>query len=273
MASPHPERVRFDPTIPNAGRITDYFLGGKDNFATDRAAAQAALSIAPELPAVARRGAGSSAAPCASWSEAGIRQFVDIGCGLPTQGNVHQIRAAIAPDARVVYVDNDPMVVVHAQALLKENNPATVIEADIRDPERLLAHPGAHRHDRLRPSPWRSCCSPVLTDLSDDVAGHADHRPALQKAVAPGSYLALSHAVSDLCPEETARLAALFQDSGSITGPRRANLRTKAEVELFFDGLKPGRAGRRLHPGVAAGGQVLHRPDSVWVVGGVARKE
>ncbi|MEU8377879.1 SAM-dependent methyltransferase [Streptosporangium sp. NPDC048865] len=271
MASPHPERVRFDPTIPNAGRITDYFLGGKDNFATDRAAAQAALSIAPELPAMSREGRRFLGRAVRFLVETGIRQFVDIGCGLPTQGSVHQILRGIAPEARVVYVDNDPMVVVHAQALLKENTPATVVEADIRDPERLLAHPGLTDMIDLD-EPVAILLFSVLTDLSDDVEV-MQVLAALQKAVAPGSYLALSHAVSDLCPERTARLAALFQDSGSITGPRRANLRTKAEVELFFDGLRPVDPGVVYIPEWRPEGAVPHRPDSVWVVGGVALKE
>ncbi|GAA4195831.1 SAM-dependent methyltransferase [Streptosporangium oxazolinicum] len=271
MASPQPERLRFDPTIPNAGRITDHFLGGKDNFATDRAAAQAALSIAPELPAMSREGRRFLGRAVRFLVEAGIRQFVDIGCGLPTQGSAHQILRGIAPEARVVYVDNDPMVVVHAQALLKENSPATVIEADLRDPERLLAHPGLTDMIDLD-EPVAVLLFSMLTDIPDDVEA-LQSTAALQKALVPGSYLALSHAVSDLYPERTARLAALFQDSGSITGPRRANLRTKAEVELFLDGLRPVEPGVVYIPDWRPEGEAPHRPDSIWVVGGVARKE
>ncbi|MEU8203784.1 SAM-dependent methyltransferase [Streptosporangium sp. NPDC049046] len=271
MASSQPERLRFDPTIPNAGRISDYFLGGKDNFASDRAAAQVALSIAPELPAMSREGRRFLDRVVRFLVEAGIRQFVDIGCGLPTQGSVHQILRGLAPEARVVYVDNDPMVVVHAQALLKEDSPAIVVEADMRDPERLLAHPGLTGLIDLD-EPVALLLFSVLADLPDDVEA-TQAVAALQKAVAPGSYMALSHAVSDLCPDRTARLAALFQDSGSITGPRRANLRTKAEVELFLDGLRPVEPGVVYIPEWRPEGAIPHRPDSVWVVGGVARKE
>ncbi|GAA2874911.1 SAM-dependent methyltransferase [Streptosporangium fragile] len=271
MASPRPERLRFDPAIPNAGRIADYFAGGKDNFAADREAARAALSIAPELPVLAREGRRFLRRAVGFLAEAGIRQFVDIGCGLPTQDSVHQILHTVAPDARVVYVDNDPMVVVHAQALLKDERVATVIEADARDPERILTHPRLTGTIDLN-EPVAILLFSFLTDLTDDVQA-LQITSGLQKAMAPGSYLALSHAVSDLCPEKTARLAALYQDQGSITGPRRANLRTGAEVEPFFDGLDLVEPGLVYIPQWRPEGAVPHRPDAVWVVGGVGRKD
>ncbi|MEU0480927.1 SAM-dependent methyltransferase [Streptosporangium sp. NPDC006013] len=271
MASPQPERLRFDPTIPNAGRIADYFLGGKDNFAADRDAARVALELAPELPAISVEGRRFLSRVVRFLAETGIRQFIDIGCGLPTQGSVHQILHGIAPDARVVYVDNDPMVVVHARALLKEDGRATVIEADARDPEGLLAHPGLTGVIDLD-RPVAILLFSFLADFPDD-AEALRVTATLRNAMAPGSYLAISHAVSDLCPERTAKLADLFQDRGSITGPRRANLRTRAEVEPFLDGLKPVEPGLVYIPRWRPEGAVPHRPDSVWVVGGVGRKE
>lgn len=270
MATRPPERLRFDPTIPNAGRIIDYFLGGKDNFAADRDAARAALELAPELPVLSREGRRFLGRVVRFLAGAGVRQFVDIGCGLPTQESVHQILHPIAPDARVVYVDNDPMVVVHAQALLKDQHPATVIEADVRDPERLLAHPGLTGMIDLD-EPVAFLLISLLTEVPDDVEA-AQITAALQKAMVPGGYLALSHAVSDLCPQRTAQLADLFQDSGSIIGPRRPNLRTRAEVEPFFDGLELVDPGLVYLPQWQPDGAALHRPDSIWVVGGVGRK-
>ena len=271
MASPRPERLRFDPKTPNAGRMADYFIGGKDNFAADRVTAQEALAIAPELPVLAREGRDFLGRAVRFLAKAGIRQFVDIGCGLPTEGNVHEILRTVASDARVAYVDNDPMVIVHARALLSGDRLTTVVEADARDPEQLLAHlrfGGTIDVDR----PVAILLFSVLTDLPDDASAMritAD----LRKAIAPGSYMAISHAVSDLCPETTARLAALYQNRGSITGPRRGNLRTKAEVELFFGELELVEPGVVYVPRWRPDGAVPYQPDSVWVVGGIGRKE
>ncbi|WP_245878605.1 SAM-dependent methyltransferase [Streptosporangium subroseum] len=271
MASSGPERLRFDPKTPNAGRMADYFVGGKDNFAADRKTAEEALAIAPDLPAVSREGRGFLRRAVRFLVEAGIRQFVDIGCGLPTRGGVHDILHMVAPDARVAYVDNDPMVVVHAQALLSDDRLATVVEADARDPEDILSQlrfGGVIDLDR----PVAILLFSVLTDLpDDDVAMRITS--GLQEAIAPGSYMAVSHAVSDLCPEKTARLAALYQDRGSITGPRRANLRTRAEVERLFGEMKLVEPGVVYVPRWRPDAPVLRSPDSVWVVGGVGRKE
>ncbi|MBG0830351.1 SAM-dependent methyltransferase [Planomonospora sp. ID67723] len=270
MPPPRPERAKFDTTVPNEGRIADYFLGGKDNFAADRAAAEHVLSIAPELPALAREGRRFLARTVRFLAaEAGVRQFVDIGCGLPTQGTVHEIVHSAAPGARVVYVDNDPMVVTHGQALLQDDRLTAVVEADALDPARMLAHPRLSEMIDLE-RPVAILLFALLHNFPDDdlVAQMITH---LRKAVAPGSYLAFSHAVSDLCPETTARLAAVYQAQGSIAGPPRGNLRTKGEVERLFDGLDFVEPGIVYIPRWRPDGAVLHGPDSVWVVGGVGR--
>ncbi|GGS83658.1 hypothetical protein GCM10010156_47860 [Planobispora rosea] len=271
MAALEPERAKLDTTIPNESRIADYFLGGKDNFAADRAAAEHALTIAPELPALSREGRRFLRRAVRFLAgEAGIRQFVDIGCGLPTQGNVHEIAHSVAPDARVVYVDHDPMTVVHGQALLQDNERTVVIEADARDPAALLTHPGLTSVIDLD-RPVAILLFAVLHCVpDDDLATHIVTH--LRKAIAPGSYLALSHPVSDLCPEKTAKLAAVYQAQGTITGGRRGNLRTKAEVERFFDGLDLVEPGVVYTPLWRPGEETPHRPDATWVVGGVGRK-
>ncbi|MFF5205673.1 SAM-dependent methyltransferase [Streptosporangium sp. NPDC000396] len=269
--SSKPERPRFDTTIPNAGRIADYFLGGKDNFAADREAAQVALALAPELPAMSREGRRFLGRAVRFLAGAGIRQFVDIGCGLPTQGNVHEIVRAVAPDARVVHVDNDPMVVVHAQALLPDGPLTTVVEADVRDTERMLAHPGLTGMIDFD-QPVAILLFALLQDITDDVLA-MQVVTDLHKAITPGSHMAISHAVSDLRPETTAKLAALYQARGSITGPHRDNLRTKAEVEHFFDGLTLVEPGVVYVPQWRPEETMLHRPDSIWIVGGVGRKK
>jgi hypothetical protein len=271
MASPRPERLGFDPKTPNAGRIADYFLGGKDNFAADRVTAQKALAIAPELPTLAREGRDFLGRAVRFLAKAGIRQFVDIGCGLPTEGNVHEVLRTVASDARVAYVDNDPMVVVHARALLSDDRLTAVVEADARDTERLLS--------RLRSGETIDLDQPVAILLFSVLAEIPDDASAmritadLRQAIAPGSYMAISHAVSDLCPETTARLATLYQGCGSIIGPRRGNLRTKAEAELFFGELELVEPGVVYVPRWRPDGAKPYRPDSVWVVGGIGHKQ
>ncbi|GIH94814.1 SAM-dependent methyltransferase [Planobispora siamensis] len=271
MASSGRERAKLDTSIPNEGRIADYFLGGKDNFAADRAAAQHVLSIAPELPAMSREGRRFLARVVRFLvAEAGVRQFVDIGCGLPTQGNVHEIVHSVAPEARVVYVDNDPMVVTHGQALLQDDRRTVVVEADVRDPAAMLGHPELTRmidFDR----PVAVLLFALLHVLPDDdtVTQIITH---LRKAIAPGSYVAFSHAVSDLCPETTARLARVYYEQGSISGGWRANLRTKAEVEHFLDGFEPVEPGVVYIPQWRPDEELSPMADAVWVVGGVGRR-
>ncbi|MEV6980399.1 SAM-dependent methyltransferase [Sphaerisporangium sp. NPDC051017] len=262
----------FDPKIPSEARVYDYYMGGKDNFAADRHVARLALKIAPELPLMCREGRRFLERVVRHLAAAGIRQFIDVGCGLPTQGNVHEIAREAAPGSRVVYVDNDPMVVRHAQALLADDDSCTaVIEADMRDPRALLNHPRLTEVIDLE-QPVAILVLFTLVGISDDDAAHAIVR-GFREAVAPGSYLAIAHSVSDLCPETTARLTALFQDDGMVSdGPRRDQLRTKAEVEQFFDGLsliEPGvvyivdwRPGTTKAEGDGGG---------VWSVGGLGR--
>ncbi|MEU4832566.1 SAM-dependent methyltransferase [Streptosporangium sp. NPDC023615] len=271
MASPPPDRLRFDPTTPNAGRMSDYYMGGKDNFAADRETARMALELAPELPALTREGHRFHRRVLRFLVGTGVRQFVDIGCGLPTQHSVHRILRDLAPDARVVHVDRDPMMVVHTRAVLREDGPAVAVEADVRDTERLLRHPGLTATIDLD-APVAVLLFSSLTRLSDDVEA-MQITTALQKALVPGGHLALSHAVSDLRPETTAKLSALYRERGSIAGPHRGNLRTMAEVGRFFDGLRLVEPGLVYVPDWRPDETGPHRPDSIWVVGGVGVKD
>ncbi|MEV7908605.1 SAM-dependent methyltransferase, partial [Streptomyces anulatus] len=168
-------------------------------------------------------------------------------------------------------VDNDPMVVVHGQALLQDDRLTVVIEADVRDPEALLSHPRLTEMIDLN-EPVAILLLGVLQDIPDDalVLQISEH---LRKAISPGSYMAISQPVSDLRPEATAKLAAFYQDEGAITGPRREGLRTKTEVERCFEGLDLVDPGVVYIPQWRPDGAVLHRPDSIWVVGGIGRKE
>ncbi|MEU8269971.1 SAM-dependent methyltransferase [Sphaerisporangium sp. NPDC049002] len=265
------ERLGFDPSIPNEARMYDYFVGGKDNFAADRKAARRALEFAPELPILCREGRRFLDRAVRYLAGAGIRQFLDIGCGLPTQGGVHEIARAAAPDSRVAYVDNDPVVVVHSEALLEGDERATVIEADMRDPDQVLSHPRLKSLINLDEPVAILLLSTLVVIPDDALVTHIVRR--LRDAVVPGSYVTIAHSVSDVRPEATAKLAALYQDHGVVSGPRRDQLRTKAEIEELFEGLslvEPGVVyvtAWRPDPGEQPGD-----PEAVWSVGGIGLK-
>jgi SAM-dependent methyltransferase len=263
--------VPFDPTVPNVARMYDYYLGGKDNFAADRAAAEQALTFAPELRVGAREVRKFLQRAVNFLTDAGVRQFLDIGCGLPTQGNVHEIAQKVIPDARVAYVDNDPVVISHGRALLDNSPHTAVIQADLRDPAAILAHPEVRATLDLTEPVGVLLIAVLHVIPEDEVASRVVTE--LRDALPSGSYVAICHAVSDLVPETTAKLASLYQDKMSSSAPRRTNLRSKAEVETYFDGLELVEPGVvylpewRPEPGDPGPGDT-----PVWSVAGVGRK-
>ncbi len=262
----------FDPTTPNIARMNDYLLGGKDNFAADRQTAEKALEVAPELLVLMREWRMFIRRVVRFLAESGIRQFIDVGTGLPANENVHEIAQATAPCARVVYVDSDPVVCSHAQALLADNEQTIAIRADIREPGEIVGNQALCKLIDLD-QPVAILLLTVLHQIPDDnvvrraIANFRD-------AMTPGSYLAIQHAVCDSRPEVTESLTSLYQDEKAITGSRRArNTRTKAKIESFFDGLE------LVDPGVVylpawrpEPGSAVDDPESVWLVGGVGRK-
>ena len=265
------ESPGFDPTMPNEARMLDYMLGGKDNFAADRAAADRALALAPELPIMARESRKFVRRSVRYLVRAGIRQFIDVGCGLPTQGSVHQSAEAEAPDFRVVYVDDDPVVVNHAQALLADSSQAAVVRADMREPETIV--------DESRSTGLIDFERPVAVMLvgvlniisEDDVVQRIVGR--LRGSIASGSHLVITHAISDLRPEVTERLAELYQDEEIVRGSRRRNVRSRAEVEPFFDGLELAEPGIVHVPAWRPDpGEPTVDPQEIWSIGGVGRK-
>jgi hypothetical protein len=238
--------TKVNTGVPNPARIYDYLLDGKDNFPADRDVAEQLLAIAPvardvveDNRAFLRRAVRFLA------GEAGIRQFIDLGSGLPTQGNVHEIAQAVAPDARVVYVDNDPMVVTHSRALLAGDNTAA-IRADLREPDVLLGH--AELRELIDfDQPIALLLMAILHFFDDDedpygiVARFRDTLPA-------GSYLAISHGTrdiperSDLSPAAMAEMGAKVERLYQLTTASLVT-RTRAQVERFFAGfdlLDPG---------------------------------
>jgi S-adenosyl methyltransferase len=255
----------IDPTVPTAARIYDYLLGGQDNFAADRAAVQQLTEVSPEIAQVARANRaflGRTVRFLAA--EAGIGQFLDLGAGLPTNGNVHQVAQAVAPGSRVVYVDNDPSVLAHSQALTSGDHTA-VIAADLRDPATILAHPDTRRLIDLT-QPVAILFVAVLHFVPDP--GAQQSVAAFTSVAAPGSYLVLSHGCSDPNPVAAAVGAARYE-AGAYTAvprPRTGILDFFAGFDLVDPGLVPVHQWRPSPDDPPD-------PGKVWLLGGVGRKQ
>jgi O-methyltransferase involved in polyketide biosynthesis len=222
----------FDVSVAHPARIYDYWLGGKDNFAADRIAAEEVLTVMPAMAQVARSVRMFLAAVVHHLAaDVGIRQFLDIGTGLPTVNNTHEVAQRAAPGARIVYADNDPIVLLHAGALLTCSPPGrcSYIEADVRDPDRILAEAAATL-DLTEPV---AVLMLGLLHFIPDVDAPSELTRYYLDALAPGSYLAVSHASSDI-DAEPQEAAVKRYNSHSAT---QIVLRSRAEVARFFDGL------------------------------------
>ncbi len=214
----------------------DYFLGGKDHYQVDREAAEQALAAAPEIRALARENrAFLQRAVRFLAAEAGIRQFIDLGTGLPTKGNVHEVAQQAVPDARVVYVDYDPVATTHARALLATDDQTVAIQADLRDPEAILGDPHAQELIDFD-QPVAVLFLSVLHFVTDeeDPAGIVAR---FREAMAPGSYVALSHG-SARNPQR-----AEEAERGWDRATSSIKARTSEQVRALFEGfdlVEPG---------------------------------
>jgi O-methyltransferase involved in polyketide biosynthesis len=239
-----------DPTTPNVARMYDYYLGGKDNFAADRDAAQRIMKIMPHAARWVRANRGFLVRAVETLADAGIRQFIDIGTGLPTQDSVHQVARRADPGSRVVYVDVDPVVVSHGRALLATDAQSTVIQADLRSPEDILDHPETRTlidFDR----PIGVLLVAVLQFIPDD-REVAQVVARLRAGLVPGSHLAISHITAD---EVAPDIASEGREIYSTTSLGSITPRSPAQIAPLFEGLEllePGlvgvdhwRAGRR----------------------------
>jgi S-adenosyl methyltransferase len=222
----------FDPGVPNPARMWNYWLGGKDNFAADREAAQQVLVVMPSMPAIARAARLFLADAVHQLAAShGIRQFLDIGTGLPTADNTHDVAQRAAPESRIVYADHDPVVITHARALLTSSPEGTTdyLQADLRDTGAILAS-AARTLDFTRPvAVLLIAVLHFIPDSDDPYAVVA----RLMAAVPSGSYLVMAHAASDIAPEASAEMARRYNEmsSASITP------RSREQVDRFFDGL------------------------------------
>jgi hypothetical protein len=222
----------FDTTRAHQARIYDYVLGGKDNYAADRAAAEAILKVNPEMAFTARANrAFLGRAVRYLAAEAGIRQFLDIGTGIPTAGNTHEVAQAVAPESRVVYVDYDPVVLAHARALLTsgETGATEYIDADLRDTGTILGQAG-QLLDFTKPVAVTLIS--VLHAIPDADDPHAIVA-SLMGAVPSGSYLAITHVGSDLLSPETQQGLEGVADRMMQQG---ITYRTREQVARFFEG-------------------------------------
>ncbi|WP_242911004.1 SAM-dependent methyltransferase [Actinomadura terrae] len=257
----------IDTGVPSPARVYDCLLGGKDHYESDRRAAARLLEIVPSmrLSATQNRAFLGRAVQYLA-GEVGIRQFLDIGTGLPTQDNVHDVAQRIAPSSRIVYVDNDAVVLAHARALLTSTPEGATdyLDADLRDPDAILEH-ASRTLDLDRPVALLLVAVLHFVPDADDPRGIVS---ALLDRLVPGSYLVISHGGSDADPRKAAEATGVYRRHAPDA---LLSLRTESEVARFFDGLD------LVEPGL---GSIAHwRPagpipsaEQVGMHGGVARK-
>ncbi|SHN43213.1 SAM-dependent methyltransferase [Cryptosporangium aurantiacum] len=234
MTSEFAASLPIDTSTAHPARRYDYWLGGKDNFAADRASGDAIAAAFPTARlAVLENRAFLRRAVTHLTKDAGVRQFLDIGTGLPSANNTHEVAQALAPETRVVYVDNDPMVLVHARALLTSTpeGRTTYLDADLRDPERILAD--ENLADVLDLSQPVALMLVAVLHFVDESADPYAKVARLLDALPSGSYLVMSHGTNDFM--DPATRAALDKAEGPSSD---FHARDRARIERFFDGLE-----------------------------------
>ncbi|MGH3938484.1 MAG: SAM-dependent methyltransferase [Pseudonocardiaceae bacterium] len=221
---------------PSAARVYDYYLGGSHNFAVDRQMARRALELWPELPELMQANRAFLRRAVRYLVERGITQFLDIGSGIPTVGNVHEVAQAALPQARVVYVDVDPVAVAHSRAILAGNSRADVVQADLRDVAAILHDPRTMRLlDMTQP------IGVLMVALLHFVPDEADPVKIItnyHEVMAPGSYLAVSHASHEGRPDQAGSHTALYQRTSTPM-----TMRSRSQIEALvaeFDPVAPG---------------------------------
>ena len=236
MEKPRALPTEIDLSRPSAARVYDYFLGGAHNFEIDRQLAEQIAAMTPNLADTMRAGRAFLRRAVAELARGGIDQFLDIGSGIPTVGNVHEVAQGINPQARIVYVDVDPVAVAHSRSILDGNEGTAVIQADLRDPAHILAEAGA-THLIEFDRPVAVLLAGVVHFVPDD------DRPdeilkTLRDAVAPGSYLVISHSTYEDQPREMLEAQKLSAKTAT-----EITLRSRAQVADYFGDwelLEPG---------------------------------
>ncbi|MEU2104282.1 SAM-dependent methyltransferase [Nocardia sp. NPDC019255] len=228
-----PLRPIHDASVPSSARIYDYVLGGKDHYQVDRDAAEKVIAAFPTSRVAARQNRQFMHRAVNALTELGVTQFLDIGTGIPTEPNLHQVAQAPTPEARVVYVDNDPIVLSHARALLTgtPEGRTAYVDADLKDPKAILsASELLETLDLERPVALSLVAVLHFLSDEDDPYGIVE---TLMDALAPGSFLVVSHITADLEPEMMTEALEVYRQSGVY-----AQTRTRDEFARFFTGLE-----------------------------------
>jgi len=259
----HPAHPGIDITKPHAARVYDWALGGKDHYAADREYGEQVIAAAPDYPRLARANRGFLERAVRLVAGSGVRQFIDLGTGIPTSPSVHEVATAVDPSARVLYVDNDPIVSVHNDALLATVENVRSIQADIRQPDEILAHPALRALiDFTEPV---AVLLVAVFHVIPDSADPAGIVARFTEFMSPGSYLVLSQLTSDSDPAAVAASKAATDNT-----PIPLAFRSREEILAFFDGfdlVEPGLVSVREWRPVAEA-----QPTGLIVLGGVGRK-
>lgn len=256
----------LDFSTPNVARIYDYYLGGKDNYACDREAARAVLAIAPDIPLAALENREFLNRAIRFLAAEGVTQFIDIGPGLPTQGNSHQLAQGLNPQARIVYIDNDPVVLTHGRALLHRSAGVSIIGGDLRQPEAILADPGLLGLIDLA-QPVALCLSLVLQFIpdTDDPYGVVAR---LRDALCAGSWLVVTHVTGDdRDPATMGSITSIYDEATAPLVPR-----THAQVSRFFDGFELAEPGLVFLSQWQPATEQFARGGRRWAYAGAGRK-
>ena len=252
----------------NVARVYDYWLGGSHNFLADQDLARAITAVEPNARAGALANRAFLGRAVRFLTSAGIRQFLDIGSGIPTQGNVHEVAQQASPGARVVYADVDPVAIAHSKAILAGNDNAAIIDADLHDPGNVLGDPAVRRLiDFGQPA---GLLLVMVLHFIDDAADPWRIVATLRDALPSGSYLVLAHATNESRPAVAQAAETVYNRSVSTD----IHMRSRAEILRFFDGfdlVEPGLVYiPQWRPDSPA--DVPADPGKFWVLVGVARK-
>jgi hypothetical protein len=262
----HDAPLSIDTSVAHVARVYDYWLGGKDNFAADRQAGEQAIQAYPDIVYSVRANRAFLARTVRYLAaEAGIRQFLDIGTGIPTANNTHEVAQSVAPGSNVVYVDNDPVVLTHARALLVsgDQGQTNYIDADLRDTERILAQAGLTLDFS---QPVAIMLMAILQHIDDTEDPYAIVN-SLLGAVPSGSYLTISHPAADLAAQQMAQMAERLNKLMA----EKVTFRTQAQVAPFFQGLEMVEPGLvRVQEWRPDSEMEAKSPAALW--GGMGRK-
>ncbi|MGW4020018.1 SAM-dependent methyltransferase [Streptomyces sp. NPDC005009] len=264
-----PAVARIDTSRPHPARVYDWFLGGKDNYPVDEELGRQIMSVDGTARHIARTNRWFMQR-VTRWlaGEAGVRQYLDIGTGIPTEPNLHQVAQGIAPESRVVYTDNDPIVLKHAEALLRSTPEGVTdyVQADVREPGRILEQ-AREKLDFERPVALSLVALTHFLGDEDDPYGLVAR---LVEALPSGSHLVLSQLTADFDPEAVGRGVEMYKAGGVTLAPR-----SRAEIARFFEGLEPVDPGlvqlTDWHPELAVG-ENTDENAVISLYGAVARK-